>query len=182
MKINKARKELIKDLILVIIGAFIAFALARLGFIDWIVSLVGNIIVSSFLAGIFFTSGFSIAPAAIALVHINGDPSVVAFWGALGALCGDLILFYFIRDRFADHLLNSLKPSFTRHVLSSFHLGFMKWLSPVLGALIIASPLPDELALTLMGISKTKLSILIPVSFIMNLIGITALLKFSVFL
>ena len=181
MKINKARKELIKDLVLVIVGGFIAFALAKLGFIDWLVSLVGNVVVSSFLAGIFFTSAFSIAPAAIALVHINGPTQVVALWGALGALCGDLILFYFIRDRFADHLLQSLRPSFTRHILTSFHLGFMKWLAPVLGALIIASPLPDELALTLMGISKTKLTILIPVAFVMNLIGILALLNFFVY-
>ena len=159
-----------------------AFALAKLGFIDWLVSLVGNVIVSSFLAGIFFTSAFSIAPAAIALVHINGPTHIVAFWGALGALCGDLILFYFIRDRFADHLMRSFRPSFTRHILTSFHLGFMKWLAPILGALIIASPLPDELALTLMGISKTRLAILIPVAFVMNLLGILSLLNFAIYL
>jgi membrane protein DedA with SNARE-associated domain len=172
MKLAKAKRDLVRDLIFVVIGATVAFSLSRLGFIDWIVNLVGNAVVSSFLAGIFFTSVFSIAPSAVALSHIQGSVYVISFWGALGALCGDLILFYFIRDRFAEHLLRSFRPSFTRHILNSFHLGFMKWLAPIIGALIIASPLPDELALTLLGISKTKITILIPIAFIMNFIGI----------
>lgn len=176
MKLTKAKKDLIRDFIFVVIGATVAFSLAKLGFIDWIVNLVGNVVVSSFLAGIFFTSVFSIAPSAVALSHIDGSAYVISFWGALGALCGDLVLFYFIRDRFSNHLLKSLKPSFVKNIMNSFHLGFMKWLAPIVGALIIASPLPDELGLTLLGISKTKVSILVPVAFIMNFIGIFLLL------
>lgn len=176
MKLNKAKRDLIRDIVFIVIGALVAFSLAKLGFIDWIVNLVGNVVVSSFLAGIFFTSVFTIAPSAVALSHIQGSIYLISFWGALGALCGDLILFYFIRDRFTDHLLHSLRPSFIKHLINSFHLGFMKWLSPVVGALIIASPLPDELGLTLLGISKTKVSILIPISFAMNFIGIYFLL------
>jgi hypothetical protein len=94
-------------------------------------------------------------------------------------MIGDLILFLFIRDRFADDLAASFKPSLARHILSSFHLGFLKWLAPVVGALIIASPLPDELGLGLMGISKTKIAILLPVSFVMNFLGICALVWFA---
>lgn len=180
MSIKKARRELIKDIIFVSIGAVLALTLSKMGVIDQLVRLVGNDISSSFLAGIFFTSIFTIAPAAIALVDIaNSSITTVAFWGALGALCGDLVLFYFIRDHFAENLIASVKPSVTKHVLNSFHLGFMKWLSPILGALIIASPLPDELGLTLLGISKTKISILIPISFVMNFVGIYTLLYFA---
>ena len=73
-----------------------------------------------------------------------------------GAMLGDLIIFFFIRDRFADDIIHSMKPSVSRHVLNSFHLGFLKWISPILGALIIASPLPDEFGLTLLGLSKTR--------------------------
>lgn len=178
MKLTKSKKDLIRDFIFIVIGAFLAFSLARLGFIDWIVDVVGNVVVSSFLSGIFFTSIFSIAPSAVALSHIEGSVYVISFWGALGALCGDLILFYFIRDRFSDHLIHSFRPSFIKDVLNSFHLGFMRWLAPIIGALIIASPLPDELGLTLLGMSKTKVSILIPVAFIMNFIGIFLLLDF----
>jgi hypothetical protein len=54
----------------------------------------------------------------------------------------------------------------------------MKWISPILGALIIASPLPDEFGLALLGLSRTRISILIPVSFIMNFLGVYLLLWF----
>ncbi len=177
MSIKKARKELLKDFIFVFIGVILAIVLSKIGVIDNIINVIGNEITTSFIAGLFFTSVFTIAPAAIALSDIsNVSVMTISFWGALGALCGDLILFYFIRDRFADDLIASVKPSAIKNVLTSFHLGFMKWLSPILGALIIASPLPDELGLTLLGISKTKISILIPISFVMNFSGIYLLL------
>jgi membrane protein DedA with SNARE-associated domain len=177
MRIKKARRELAKDFIFILVGVLIAVTLSRLGVIDDFIKLIGNEISASFMAGIFFTSVFTIAPAAIALTNIADVPIfTISFWGALGALCGDLILFYFIRDRFAENLISSIKPSVTKNVLNSFHLGFMKWLSPLLGAIIIASPLPDELGLTLLGISKTKISVLIPISFVMNFIGIFGLI------
>lgn len=180
MRIKKAREGLVKDILFVFIGAIIAIILSRIGFIDWFVNIMGNQVFSSFFAGLFFTSIFTIAPSSVALVNIaNVSMLTVAFWGALGALCGDLLLFYFIRDRFAENLIASIRPSVAKHVLNSFHLGFMKWLSPILGAFIIASPLPDELGLTLLGISKTRISILIPISFVMNFIGIMALLYFA---
>lgn len=94
MRIKKARHELIKDMLFVLIGIVVAIILSRLGFIDYLVNMVSNQIIISFIAGVFFTSVFTIAPAAVALVDI-ADASVmtVAFYGSLGALCGDLILF-----------------------------------------------------------------------------------------
>lgn len=176
-----ARIELSKDILLVIIGACAAYILSQIGIIDMIISLFGNVYVASFIAGIFFTSVFTVAPAAVALGHIaavNSSPAM-ALWGALGAVCGDLVLFFFIRDHFADDLMASLKPSVARHILSSFHLGFMKWVGPLVGALIIASPLPDEFGLTLLGISKTRLVVLIPIAFLMNLLAIYSLIWFA---
>jgi hypothetical protein len=179
-KKSKARQELTKDLLFVFIGAVLAYVLAQAGIIGWLVNIFGNQIIASFFSGLFFTSVFTIAPASVALVSIvNTSIMSIALWGALGALCGDLILFFFIRDRFADDVMLSIKPSVAKHILNSFHLGFMKWLSPLLGALIIASPLPDEFGLTLLGLSKTRVSILIPVSFVMNFLGIYSLLWFS---
>jgi hypothetical protein len=52
----------------------------------------------------------------------------------------------------------------------------------VLGAFIIASPLPDELGLTLMGMSKVRLAVLVPVSFVMNAVGIYLLVWFAGFM
>ncbi|MEK7609847.1 MAG: hypothetical protein AAB470_01850 [Patescibacteria group bacterium] len=181
MRRIKARHELLKDLLFILSGIVIAVLLSQGGLLDSFIYILGSGAFASFVAGIFFTSAFTIAPSSLALARIieSVPLQTVAFWGALGALCGDLILFLFIRDKFTDDLKNSLKPSIVKHILSSFHLGFMKWLSPIIGAFIIASPLPDELGLTLLGISKTRLSLLIPISFVMNFLGICALVWFA---
>lgn len=178
---TSAHRELIKDAFLIIVGFGCAIIMSKAGVLDSVISFLGDGAAASFVAGIFFTSAFTIAPASVALVHIAGatDHLTVALWGALGALCGDLILFFFIRDKFAADLKRSFKPSVMKHVLRSLHFGFLKWLSPIIGALIIASPLPDELGIALMGISRTRLIILVPVSFVMNLLGIYALIWFA---
>lgn len=130
----------------------------------------------SFVAGLFFTSVFTIAPAAVFLAGLAETTPVliVAFFGALGAMCGDLILFLFIRDRLADDIKALFPKRAVRRFLNSFHLGFWKWLAPLLGALIIASPLPDEFGLSLLGLSKTRVVVLLPVAFVMNFLGILA--------
>lgn len=182
---SKRRKNgyaLLHDIVMIAIGIAVAIVLSRIGALDAMVSLVKDYyIVASFFTGIFFTSAFTIAPSSIALAHIAQTAQLygVVLWGGLGAMCGDLILFFFIRDRFAPDLMDAMKPSTVKHIMKSFHFGFLKWLSPLLGALIIASPLPDEFAITLWGMSKVKLAVLIPVSFVMNMLGIYLLIQFS---
>lgn len=181
MKRTRARRELVKDLAYIVIGAGFALFLSSIGAVDWLVALAGGSVLACFVAGIFFTSAFTIAPASVALgaLALSVPTNTIVIAGALGALCGDLLIYFFIRDKFAVDLMGSLKPSFSKHIMSSFHLGFLKWLAPAIGALIIASPLPDEFGLTLLGISRTRLYLLIPISFIMNMFGIMAVVWFA---
>lgn len=181
MRRAQARQELAKDLIFIVTGAFIAVILSASGFIHLAIDFFGSLPIASFISGIFFTSVFTVAPASVAFASLTstGSPHLVAIWGGLGAMCGDLILFFFIRDRFTDDLMNSLKPRLAKRFLSSFHLGFLKWISPFLGAIIIASPLPDEFGLTLMGLSKVRIAVLMPISFVMNTFGIYLIAWFA---
>jgi len=173
---------LFRDLIMIAIGIIIAVIFVRTGLLNLIITTFdGYYILTSFLVGIFFTSAFTIAPSSIALIHIAQTAPIggVVFWGGLGAMLGDLILFFFIRDRFADDLMKTIRPSTIKHVFHSLHFGFLKWLSPIIGALIIASPLPDEIGISMLGMSKVKTSVLIPVAFVMNMLGIYALIQFA---
>ncbi len=173
---------LLYDVIIIAIGIFVALLLAKLGIIDALVfSLRDYSAVASFVAGIFFTSTFTIAPASVAIVHIaqHAPLPIVATWGALGAMCGDLILFYFIRDRFTKDLQDAISPRKMKHFLHSFHFGFLKWLGPVLGAVIIASPLPDEFGISLLGMSKVRTTVLMPISYAMNFLGIYLIVGFA---
>ncbi len=181
MRRREARLELAKDLALIGFGAVIAIVLVQLGFIDKVIDALGGGVAASFVSGVFFTSVFTIAPAAVSIAHISDlvPTGQLVLWGSLGAMCGDLILFLYIRDRFARDLINVLGRPTVKRIASTFHFGFMKWLSPILGALIIASPLPDEFGLALMGLSRTKIVILLPISFVMNALGIYAIVWFA---
>jgi hypothetical protein len=173
---------LVRDVVMIAIGIVIALFLSKIGLIDYVVSLFKDYyIISSFISGIFFTSVFTLAPASVTLVHIAETSPIlgVVVWGGLGAMCGDLILFFFVRDHFADDIGKVFKPKRVKFFMKSLHFGFMRWLSPVIGALIIASPLPDEFGITLLGMSKVKTTFLMPIAFIMNMIGIYVLIAFS---
>jgi hypothetical protein len=61
-------------------------------------------IIGAFIAGMFFTSIFTTAPALatlgeLGLVH---NPVVIAIIGGLGAVIGDMVIFKFVRDRFVQ--------------------------------------------------------------------------------
>ncbi len=182
---RKDSYALFHDFIMITVGIIFAILFVKTGLLDLIVGAVRDYyIIASFIAGIFFTSIFTIAPASVALIHIseNAPMGGVVFFGALGAVFGDLILFFFIRDKFAEDLMRTMKKSTVKYILHSFHFGFLKYISPILGALIIASPLPDEFGITLLGMSKVKTIVLIPISLAMNTLGIYTLISFYQFL
>ncbi len=173
--------RLMRDLVVVLVSIILALFLVRTGTLQSIIiSLQGMQILGSFFAGIFFTSGFTIAPAGVALLELakTMSPLAVAFSGALGATVGDLIIFFFIRDAFADDLMGAFRTSHTKAVLSHLHLGLLRWVLPIVGAIIIASPLPDELGLACLGVSRVRMRYLIPVAFVFNFIGIYVLTLF----
>lgn len=169
-------RDLFSDVCIMLCTFVLGLYAVSLGLLHGIDSLV-----YVFIAGIFFTSAFTIAPAAIVLAHLSAvfPAHWVVICGALGAVLGDYILFYFIRDRFSVHLSKALKHTHWRTLFRSFHFGFMKWLSPFLGALIIASPLPDEFGIMLMGVSKMQTRLFLLVAFLMNMLGVAGVVLFS---
>ncbi len=171
----QAKKNLKADFIAVGVSVLVSWFLISSGILTHLLADTElGMIIESFVAGLFFTSAFTLAPSALFLGELSRhiSPFTIAFFGALGAMCGDLILFLFIRDRLTDDIKAMFPKRAVRHFLNSFHLGFWKWLSPVLGALIIASPLPDEFGLSLLGLSRTRIAVLLPVAFVMNFLGI----------
>lgn len=136
-------------------------------------------ILAALVAGLFFTSVFTTAPAIVALAEIalHNNLWLVALAGGFGALLGDVIIFRFVRDHVADDLLflfNRIRAQkrMNGSKKSTTDTKAFRWLVPVIGALIIASPLPDELGITILGLSKIKMWQMIPLTFVFNTIGI----------
>ncbi|MEK7178156.1 MAG: hypothetical protein AAB721_00655 [Patescibacteria group bacterium] len=132
-------------------------------------------LLGSFIAGMFFTSVFTTAPAIATLGEIARTNSavLVAIFGAMGAVIGDLIIFRFIRDKLSEHLLELAKHQGAgKKFKVLLKLKYFRWLTFLMGGLIIASPFPDELGIGLLGFSKMRTQWFILLSFAFNFIGI----------
>lgn len=136
--------------------------------------------VGALVGGALFSSTFtvSIGAAILMLLAEVMNPLQVGIIAGAGGVIMDMLIFRFIRSK---GLVVEIKHFFTffngdkvHHLIHSKYFG---WTLPVLGALIIASPLPDELGVSLMGISKMKIREFVVVSFIMNVIGMTAIVS-----
>ena len=129
----------------------------------------------SFIAGIFFTSVFTTAPAIVVLGEIAQINSVIltALFGAIGAVFGDLFILHIIRDRFSKDLADLLlHTGWIRKLRRLAQMKVFRYLNLVIGGLIIASPLPDELGVSLLGFSRIKTKWFALISLIFNFIGI----------
>lgn len=167
---------IMKDVLVIALSIFVAIFLANTNLlINTLTSTKELEIIGSFIAGIFFTSIFTTAPAMATLGEIARTNSIIitALFGALGAVLGDLIIFRFIRDRLSEHLTELVKhQGFTKRIKVMFRLKIFRWLTFLLGGFILASPFPDEIAIGMFGFLHLKMSWFIPISFTFNFAGI----------
>lgn len=176
------RSKIIRDILLVLVSIVVAIILLKTNSFDKLLNSTQEIkLFGNFLAGIFFTSLFSIAPASVALVKISHTtPALtVALFGGLGAMIGDLLLFLFLKNSLVEDITDMINRSRFHRFLSIFKFRIFRWLVPLMGALVIISPLPDELGLAMMGFSRISIAVLLPVSFILNFLGILLIISLA---
>ena len=97
------KNNLMKDIGIIVLSVIVAIILIKTGAIEEILKQTRDLwFLDSFIAGMFFTSVFTTAPAIVTLGEIAHANSVIltAVFGGLGAVVGDLVIFRFIRDRF----------------------------------------------------------------------------------
>lgn len=196
MKTNKLAKKIkryiyrgkwwrLKNTIALIISLIIFFLLAGSPFVDKVLIYMGNLgYVGAFITGIFFVSTFTVAPAAAVLFHISNilHPIEVAVLAGLGAMVGDLIMLRFFKDKIFEELKPYARKIFKRKLIKIFARPYFAWMMPVLGAIIVASPLPDELGISMMGLSKIKNYQFLILSFCLNATGIFLIVTASTIL
>jgi hypothetical protein len=175
--VAKVKKSFLEqDLAIIILSILIAVLLVKTNALSSLLSSIDQFdLIGSFIAGLFFTSVFTTAPAIVTLGGIAKVHSLylTALFGAFGALMGDLVIFRFIRDRLGEHLTELIQhKSSWKRLKALFRLKYFRWFTFLAGGLIIASPLPDELGIGLLGFSKMKTSKFIPLSLIFNFLGI----------
>ncbi len=137
----------------------LAYTLYAQGFFDLLPELLnGHGYISMFLGGLLFSFGFT-TPFAIA-IFIEMADTVNPLWGALiagfAAMISDMAIFEFVRFSFMDEFHRLNKTSTIRWFRKLFHQESIpehirQYISLSVAGILIASPLPDELGVTLMS-------------------------------
>lgn len=143
----------------------------------------------AFIAGLFFSSLFTtpIATATLILLGKALDPFLIALIGATGAMLADFVIFRTVRKSI-DNLsqeMAELKIFIERN--NPVHLNpknrILHRLSihaaPILAGFIIASPLPDEIAIGILGAVHYDKKKILLLSYAANFLGIFVLAYFG---
>lgn len=127
------------------------------------------------LAGILYA--FALTSSAATAIFANTaqslSPLVLALVGGLGAAIYDLTIFVLVRDQASHGFLHSLRsPVVTQRKIPS-------WLLTLIGLVILASPLPDELSSGFLSFTKLSTRNFIFISFLANVAGIFIIILIS---
>ena len=172
-----------KNLTLVFFSLIFAIFLSRLEiFHMFLLNLQSYGYIGAFIAGGLFVSTLTVATGAVILLVLAEklSPMELGIIAGAGAVVGDLITFNLVKSRLNEEMeLIYDKVDSKHHIIKLLHTRYFRWTLPVIGALIIASPFPDEIGVTLLGISKLKTYQFILISYILNSIGIFLVLSAS---
>ncbi len=164
-----------KNTTLLLLSIIVFFFLAETPFVKEMISSIGEWgYAGAVLTGIFSVMTFTAAPALTVLYYLSDklNPIELSLLAGLGSVIGDFTLFKFFKDsvfKEFEPIVERLSHSPISHIFKS---KYFLWLTPVIGAVIIASPLPDELGVSLLSIGKMTRWRFILLSFLLNSIGI----------
>ena len=133
----------------------------------------------AFIAGALFVSTFTAAiGAVILLVLANNMPAIqIGVLAAFGAVLCNLILFKFVKGDLTQEIVPIYNELGGHHLTKVLHTKYFSWSIPVIGALLIALPIPDELGVTLLGLSKMSTTKFLVLCFILHVVGISLLVS-----
>lgn len=169
-------------LILSFVLAYLLFSNREFAILKELLSASGYI--GGFATGILFVYGFTapIATALLLLIAKTQNIWLTGFIAGFGALLGDFIIFKFIKHSFKNEIellkqekifvnLHKLIPDFVKqHKITGYF-------TMLFAGFVIASPLPDEIGVSLLAIS-TDISDnwFLILSYILNTCGIFVIL------
>jgi len=175
-----------KNLTIVFFSVILVIFLSKIESFHSFLLHLGNFgYIGAFIAGIFFVSMFTVATSGLILFTLAEtlSPIEISLIAGLGAVVGDLLIFHLIKDNLSKEIKYIYKNIDKKnHLKKLFYSKYFNWTLPIIGAAIIASPFPDELGISLIGLSKMNKIKFIFISFALNSIGIFLIVSASVFI
>jgi hypothetical protein len=164
-----------KNLLFLIASIIAAIILSRQQFFhEGLLSLGGFGYLGAFFGGILFSSSFTVSFSLIILATLAEElsPVFLSIIAGFGAMMGDFFLLRFFKDEISKDLEPIYEQLGGGHLRRLLHTKYFSWTLPILGAVIIASPLPDELGITLLGVSRLPPEKFLVISYCLNTLGI----------
>lgn len=170
---QRAGNRLFFDLVLFGISIAAAITLSKIGVLESILDRMSPVL-GSFFAGVLFTTAVTTPFSVAVILKLSAalSPFLVAIIGMTGAFIVDSILFLFFRERVARDIKAIADSSGFPRLMAFLERRIFHWLVPLVAALAIASPVPDELAIALLGLSGFNLRTLAAISLPANFVGI----------
>ncbi|MCX6710674.1 MAG: hypothetical protein NTZ02_01125 [Candidatus Woesearchaeota archaeon] len=133
----------------------------------------------TFVSGMMFAYGFTAALGTAMLLMLAKSQNLLlaAAIGGLGSLLADTLIFRFIRISFRDEIERFDNERLVKRIRKEIPGKMLKYVTLIFAGLIIASPLPDEMAVSLLALSSDISQKLFSVlSFLLNSAGILVVL------
>jgi uncharacterized membrane protein YdjX (TVP38/TMEM64 family) len=146
------------------------------GFRDFVISM-GYF--GAFISGIMYAYSFTAAPGTAILLILAARQNILVtgIVAGVGALLADVIIFRFIRHSFADEIERLSKESFFIKIAQKLPKLVDMYIVPVIAGVIIASPLPDEIGVSMLASCRTiSVRTFIVLSYVLNTVGIFVVL------
>lgn len=173
-----------KNLLFLFVSLIFAFFISQdQSFRTFLLSLGSLGYLGAFIGGMLWVSTFTMATGIVILLVLAKQLPFVQLGAiaVLGAVIGDFLIFHFVKD----DLINDIRPIYNKlggkHLTKVLHTKYFSWTLPVIGALIMASPLPDELGVSLMGLSQMKALEFFLISLLSHTTGIFLIISTSFF-
>lgn len=131
--------------------------------------------IGALIAGTFYSTSLFAPSATVAFYELGaaGNILALAVLGGLGSLGYDYIIHRFVQDKFTNFLSRlfhkDLEDLFTQRAFFARLIAFI-------GIIFLASPLPDEIGASLLGLARMRRRTFLLLSFFLNTLGIAVIL------
>lgn len=172
-----------RNVFLLVSGVFFAIVLAFSPLLHTLLDYFSpHPLITAFIAGMLFASTFTVAAGGILLIKLSEmySPVLIILFAGMGAAFCDYLVFSLVKHKVPIHISPVYKNLYNHsHLHKILHTHYFAWTLPVIGAILMATPLPDELAVSLLGLSKLSGIKFIIIALSSHLIGMTTIIAGS---
>lgn len=171
------QRHLLRDFLIIGISIIIAIYIQLSATSDVLIGYFSgiNFIPAAFVMGFLFSLTFTAAIATsvfVLLAETTHNPYLVALIGGLGSIAANGILYKFFKEEILEDI-EALEPKYAKKIAHKImHSKLFVGLIPYIAALMLVSPLPDEIGIMMLAGANFKYTKFFLISFGLHTIGI----------